>query len=179
MTASHYHTRSRSTAIEPSSEVAATSSHHHWIVLRLRSHESTAAEAGPSASPAPALVADPPVSPVARLPLEPLFLGVDDDVALSPPPSPFLAPGISNPMGNNFSPALPAIDLYEVDARPLAVDHPTPECQAAWEAELAQSPTPPPDADTVIDMVLLAPRAGTPVYRPEIQPLTPPPHWVA
>ncbi|KAJ1034228.1 hypothetical protein NDA18_001093 [Ustilago nuda] len=156
-----------------------TPSRHRRVMLQVRSRESTVTGANPPASPAPAFVADPPASPVARLPLEPLFLGMDDDVIPSPAPSPFLALVVSGPMGNDFSLALPAIDLYEVDARPLAMDFSTPECQAAWEAELARTPTPPPAADEVINTVLLAPRAGSPVYRPKIQPLTPPPCWVA
>ncbi|KAJ1598487.1 hypothetical protein NDA14_001707 [Ustilago hordei] len=55
----------------------------------------------------------------------------------------------------------------------------TPEHQAVWEAKLAWSPTPPPAADEVIDMILLAPQPETLVYRLVVQPLTPPPHWVA
>ncbi|KAJ1579278.1 hypothetical protein NDA11_002301 [Ustilago hordei] len=55
----------------------------------------------------------------------------------------------------------------------------TPEHQAVWEAELAWSPTPPPAADEVIDMILLAPQPETLVYWLVVQPLTPPPHWVA
>lgn len=50
----------------------------------------------------------------------------------------------------------------------------TPERQAAWDAELARSPTPPPTTDEVVDTLLALSRATTPVYRLEIQPLMPP-----
>ncbi|CCF48102.1 uncharacterized protein UHOR_12761 [Ustilago hordei] len=97
-----------------------------------------------------AQVADPLALPVVRSPLEPLFLGMDDDIIVpSPLPSPFIAPIIPNLVGNDYSPASPAIDLYEVDARLAAVDRTTPEWQATWEAELARSPTPPPTADEI------------------------------
>ncbi|CCF48181.1 hypothetical protein NDA11_004048 [Ustilago hordei] len=103
---------------------------------------------------------------------------MDDDVVIpSPPPSPFLVPPPA-PMGSDYSPASPPIDLYEVDARCPTLEMSTPECQAVWEAELAHSPTPPPTADEVIDSVLDAHCLGTPVYQLEVQPLTPPPRWV-
>lgn len=140
--------------------------------------ETTTAGANLPAPPVLAREANPLASPVVRSPLEPLFLGMDDDTVIpSPPPSPFLATSPTL-MGNDHSPVSPAINLYEVDTRRSAVEMTTPECQATWEAELAQSPTPPPAADDVIDTVLLAPRADTLVFRPEIQPLTPPPRWV-
>ncbi|CCF48167.1 hypothetical protein NDA11_001076 [Ustilago hordei] len=104
---------------------------------------------------------------------------MDDDIVIpSPLPSPYLVPVIPDPVGNDFSPTSPMVDLYEVNARCSAVEMTTPEGQAAWEVELARSPTPPPTADEIVDVVLAASRAGTPVYQPEVQPLTPPPHWV-
>ncbi|SYW80383.1 uncharacterized protein UBRO2_03651 [Ustilago bromivora] len=46
--------------------------------------------------------------------------------------------------------------------------------------ESARSPTPLPNADEVVDATLadLRSRAVTPVYQPDIQPLTPPPRWI-
>ncbi|KAJ1575554.1 hypothetical protein NDA15_006026 [Ustilago hordei] len=176
---SPYFTRSKTAAIAPPTEVATTSSHRRQVVLRLNPHEGPAPEANPPASSDLAQVADPLAPPVAHSPLEPLFLGMDDDIIVpSPLPSPFLAPVVPDPVGNDFSPTSPVVDLYEVDARRSAIEMTTPEHQAAWEAELARSPTPPPTADEVVDVVLAASRAGTPIYRPEVQPLTPPPRWV-
>ncbi|SYW82988.1 uncharacterized protein UHO2_04905 [Ustilago hordei] len=176
---SPYLTRSKTAIVVPPAEVATTSSRCRQVVLQLHPHEDPATEANPPAPMVSAQVADPLALPVVRSPLEPLFLGMDDDIIVpSPLPSPFIAPIIPNLVGNDYSPASPAIDLYEVDARLAAVDRTTPEWQATWEAELARSPTPPPTADEVIDVVLAVSRAGTPVYQPEVQPLTPPPHWV-
>ncbi|SOV05790.1 uncharacterized protein UDID_18519 [Ustilago sp. UG-2017a] len=166
-----YNTRSRSSA-----NGAIPASSRRRIVLRLRSWEESAPTAAP---PSPSSSAVPLASPVARSPLEPLFLGMDDDAVIPPLPSLYLAPIIPNPVGNAPSPDSPAIDLYEVDSRRAAPEMTTPERQAVWEAELARSPTPPPAADEVIDTILLAPRPETPVYRPVVQPLTPPPRWVA
>ncbi|SOV05661.1 uncharacterized protein UDID_06351 [Ustilago sp. UG-2017a] len=46
--------------------------------------------------------------------------------------------------------------------------------------ESARSPTPLPNADEVVDATLadLSSRAVTPVYQPDIQPLTRPPRWI-
>ncbi|CCF48190.1 hypothetical protein NDA11_006337 [Ustilago hordei] len=82
---------------------------------------------------------------------------MDDDTVISPLPSLYLAPIVPNPMGNAPSLDSPAINLYEVDSRRAALEMTTPEHQAVWEAKLAQSPTPPPAADEVINMILLAP----------------------
>ncbi|KAJ1024387.1 hypothetical protein NDA18_004554 [Ustilago nuda] len=172
---SRYHTRSRAAA------TSAPPPPPSWqrIVVQLRPREALAPEIEPPVSPVPAQVADPLASPVApRSPLEPLFLGMGDDVVTpSPLPSPYLAP-TSNLVGNYYSPASPKIDLYEVDARHPAPEMSTLEHQVVWEAELICSPTPPPTADEVIDRVLEASRAETPVFRPEVQPLTPPPRWM-
>ncbi|KAJ1019614.1 hypothetical protein NDA18_006092 [Ustilago nuda] len=172
---SPYSTRSKTTANAPPAGTAMTSSRRRRVVLRLKPWEDPAAGADPSVPLASAHVADPSPAPVVRLPLEPLFLGMDDDVVIpSPLPSPFLAPVVPD-SGNDASPTFPTIDLYEVDTRRSAVEVTTPEQQAAWEAELARSPTPPPTADEVVDAVLAASKAGTPVFRPEVQPLNPPP----
>ncbi|KAJ1576402.1 hypothetical protein NDA12_003902 [Ustilago hordei] len=104
---------------------------------------------------------------------------MDDDAVISPLPSLYLAPIIPNPVGYAPSPDSPAIDLYEVNSRRAAPEMMTLECQAIWEAELARSPTPPPAANEVINTILLAPQPETPVYRLVVQPLMPPPRWVA
>ncbi|KAJ1030893.1 hypothetical protein NDA18_002122 [Ustilago nuda] len=142
-------------------------------------HSKTTADAPPAETVMTSPCPEPPVAPVVCSPLEPLFLGMDGNAVIpSPLPSPFLAPVVPDPVENNCSPISPAINLYEVDARRPVVEVTTPERQAAWEAELARSPTPPPTADEVVDAVLAASRANTPVFRLEIQPLTPPPRWV-
>ncbi|KAJ1025568.1 hypothetical protein NDA18_003911 [Ustilago nuda] len=171
-----YLTRSKTAAGVPPAEVATASSRRRRVVLHLQPRKDPATEVGPPVSSTLAPAADPPVTPVVCSPLEPLFLGMDDDVVVpSPLPSPFLAPVVPDPMGNDVSPTSPAINLYEVDGRHSAVEVTTPEQQAAWEAELAWTPTPPPAADNVIDTVLASSQAATPVFRPEIQPLTTPP----
>ncbi|UTT96509.1 hypothetical protein NDA17_005946 [Ustilago hordei] len=108
-----------------------------------------------------AATTNPLASPVApHSLLEPLFLGMDDNAVIpSPPPSPFLIPPPALG-GSDYSPASPEIDLYEVDARHPAPEMSTPEHQAAWEAELAHSPTPPPATDDIIDVVLEVSRTG-------------------
>ncbi|KAJ1577491.1 hypothetical protein NDA11_002440 [Ustilago hordei] len=124
------------------------------------------------------------VNPLASLavpasPLELLFLGMDDDTVVSghsgsPPP----ALAVPAQAGEDYSPASPPHpNLYEVDAHGPPRELTTPERQALWEAKLARTPTPPPMADKVVDSILDAPRQGTPVYRLEVQPLTPPPWW--
>ncbi|KAJ1027309.1 hypothetical protein NDA18_003318 [Ustilago nuda] len=175
---SPYHTRSKATADAPTAE-AATTTPRCRVVLQLKPQEDLAAEAVPTVPSDSAHEAEPPVAPVIRSPLEPLFLGMDDDTVIPRPlPSPFLALVVP-PIGDNHLPLSPAIDLYEVDARRPGVEVTTPERQAAWEAELARSTTPPPTADEVVDAILAASRANTPVFWPEIQPLTPPPRWVS
>ncbi|CCF48633.1 related to monocarboxylate permease [Ustilago hordei] len=166
-----YNTHSWSSAND-----ATPTSSHCQIIPRLRLHEDSAPTAEPLPPPSSAV---PLASLVAHSPLEPLFLGMDDDAVITPLPSLYLAPIVPNPMGNDHSLVSPAIDLYEVNSRCAALEMMNLECQAVWEAELAQSPTPPPAADEVIDTILLAPQAETPVYRLVVQPLTPPPHWVA
>ncbi|KAJ1035209.1 hypothetical protein NDA18_000805 [Ustilago nuda] len=154
-------TRSKTAAGAPPAEAAMTSSRRRG--RRLQPHEDPATEAGPPVPSTSALAADSPAAPVVRAPLEPLFLGMDDDVVIpSPLPSLFLVPIVPNPMGNNISPTSPTINLYEVDARHSTVEVTTLEQQAAWEAELAQIPTLPPAADDVIDAVLASWRAATP-----------------
>ncbi|KAJ1604233.1 hypothetical protein NDA14_006510 [Ustilago hordei] len=134
------------------------------VRLHPREGSTSAAESLP---PPPA--ADPLASPVARSLLVPLFLGMDDDVVTpSSLPSPLLASAAPSLVGNDYSLASLEIDLYEVDVRRPTVEVMTPERQAAWEAELACSPTPPPMADEVIDAVLDADRPSTPVYRLEV-----------
>ncbi|CCF47917.1 uncharacterized protein UHO2_04978 [Ustilago hordei] len=92
-----------------------------------------------------------------------------------PPPPALTVPAQA---GEDYSPASPPRpNLYEVDAHGPPRELTTPERQALWEAELARTPTPPPMADKVVDSILDAPRQGTPVYRLEVQPLTPPPWW--
>ncbi|KAJ1018415.1 hypothetical protein NDA18_006569 [Ustilago nuda] len=176
---SPYQTRSKRTAATPPAEVVTTSSRRRRIVLQLHTQEDPATGTDPLVPLDLAQGAKPPAAPVVRSPLEPLFLGMDGDVAVpSPLPSPFLAPVIPSPVGNDYSPTSPMVNLYEVTTRCSPVEMTTPERQAAWEAELARSPTPPPMADEVVDAVLAASRAGTPVFRLEVQPLTPPPRWV-
>ncbi|KAJ1599653.1 hypothetical protein NDA14_007580 [Ustilago hordei] len=162
-----YNTHSWSSAND-----ATPTSSHCQIIPRLCLHEDSAPTAEPLPPPSSAV---PLASLVAHSPLEPLFLGMDDDAVITPLPSLYLAPIVPNPMGNDHSLVSPAIDLYEVNSRCAALEMMTLECQAVWEAELAQSPTPPPAADEVIDTILLAPQAETPVYRLVVQPLTPPP----
>ncbi|KAJ1585196.1 hypothetical protein NDA15_003934 [Ustilago hordei] len=141
---SPYLTCSKTATVAPPAEVATTSSHHHQAVLWLHPCEDPATEANPPAPSVSAQVANPLAPPVVHSPLEPLFLGMDDDIIVpSPLPSPFLAPVVPNPMGNDFSPTSPMVDLYKVDARHSAIEMTTLECQAAWEVELARSPTPP------------------------------------
>ncbi|KAJ1574120.1 hypothetical protein NDA11_006325 [Ustilago hordei] len=162
-----YNTHSWSSAND-----ATPTSSHCQIIPRLCLHEDSAPTAEPLPPPSSAV---PLASLVAHSPLEPLFLGMDDDAVITPLPSLYLAPIVPNPMGNDHSLVSPAIDLYEVNSRCAALEMMTLECQAVWEAELAQSPTPPPAADEVIDTILLAPQAETPVYRLVVQPLMPPP----
>ncbi|KAJ1035036.1 hypothetical protein NDA18_000639 [Ustilago nuda] len=174
-----YYTRSKATADAPTIETATTTPPCRRVVLQLKPCEGPVAEAAPLAPSTSAHAVEPSVAPVVRSPLEPLFLGMGDNaVTPSPLPSPFLAPVVPDPVGNDLSPVSPAVDFYEVNARHPGVEVTTPEHQAAWEAELARSPTPPPTAKEVVDAVLAASRMNTPVFRPEIQPLTPPPHWV-
>ncbi|KAJ1018175.1 hypothetical protein NDA13_006491 [Ustilago tritici] len=168
---SPYNTHSWSSA----SDVTPSSS-RHWIIPRLCPCEDSALAVDPLPPPSSTV---PLASLVTHSPLEPLFLGMDDNAVITPLPSPYLVPLIPNPVRNDPSLVSPAIDLYEVDSQRAVPEMTTPECQAVWEAELARSPTPPPAADEVIDTVLLAPQAGTPVYRLVVQPLTPPPRWVA
>ncbi|KAJ1572995.1 hypothetical protein NDA14_004576 [Ustilago hordei] len=178
MVSSPYQTWSRTAAAASPPEMVATSSQHRQIVLQVRPRGNPAARANSPTSPILACVANPLASPVASKPLEPLFLGMDDDANIPTPlPSPFLAP-IPNPMGSDYSPASLEINMFEVDARHPMMELMTPEHQAAWEAELARSPTPPPTANEVIDMVLDTHQLGIPVYRLEVHPLTPPPCWV-
>ncbi|SYW81839.1 uncharacterized protein UHO2_00344 [Ustilago hordei] len=118
----------------------------------------------------PACLVNPLASPVVPAsPLEPLFLGMDDDTVISghsgsPPPPALTVPARAGEDYSLASPPRP--DLYEVDAHGPPRELTTPEHQALWEAKLARTPTPPPMADE-----------GTPVYRLEVQPLTPPPWW--
>ncbi|KAJ1035139.1 hypothetical protein NDA18_000736 [Ustilago nuda] len=170
-----YYTRSQAAAVAAPPPPPC----QHRIVARLHPREDSGPTPETPLSPVPARVADPLASPVAlRSPLEPLFLGTDDDIIPpSPLSSPFLAPtpylvGIDRP------PISLEIDLYEVDAGHPTLEVSTLERQAAWEAELARSPTPPPATDDIIDAVLQVSRANTPVFRPVVQPLTPPPRWV-
>ncbi|SAM86290.1 uncharacterized protein UBRO_20336 [Ustilago bromivora] len=169
MPTSPYQTRSPTAANTPPPEVAAAPSRCRWIVVWLHPHEVSAPEANPPASPVSALVADPLASLVTLAPLEPLFLGMDDDTVVSSPPgSPppvHVEPGL---MGEDYSLASPPHDLYDVDVRHPLLDLTTPERQAAWEAELAWTPTPPPTTDEIVDMVLASSRAATPVYRLEV-----------
>ncbi|KAJ1580415.1 hypothetical protein NDA11_006325 [Ustilago hordei] len=153
-----YNTHSWSSAND-----ATPTSSHCQIIPRLCLHEDSAPTAEPLPPPSSAV---PLASLVAHSPLEPLFLGMDDDAVITPLPSLYLAPIVPNPMGNDHSLVSPAIDLYEVNSRCAALEMMTLECQAVWEAELAQSPTPPPAADEVIDTILLAPQAETPCHGP-------------
>ncbi|SPC64892.1 related to Mig1 protein, induced during biotrophic phase [Ustilago sp. UG-2017b] len=179
MVASHYHSRSQTAASAPPSEETAVPARRCRIVIRLRPRGASAPAANPPASPVLARVLNPLAPPLAPLPLEPLFLGMDDDTIVSdPPPSPLLAHATSGLVGTDYSPASPVPNQYNLDARQPPQDPTTPECQAAWEAELARSPTPPPTADEIVDTVLASSRAATPKYRLEVQPLTPPPCWV-
>ncbi|SOV06346.1 uncharacterized protein UDID_19632 [Ustilago sp. UG-2017a] len=179
MVASRRQTRSQPAACVPPSEGAATPTKRRQVVLCLRPCEASAPAVDPLATPVPPRVVNPLVSPVALSPLEPLFLGMDDDVVIpSPLPSPLLAGAASNLVGTAYSPASPVLDLYNLDVRQSPREPTTPERQAAWEAELAHSPTPPPTVDNIIDVILAPPRAVTPEYRLEVQPLTPPPRWV-
>ncbi|KAJ1600447.1 hypothetical protein NDA14_000397 [Ustilago hordei] len=172
---SPYHTHSQSEATSAPPPLPC----HHQIIARLHPHEDLTPATESPASPVPTRVVNPLASPVApRSPLEPLFLGMDDDTVIpSPPPSPFLIPP-SALGGSDYSPASPEIDLYEVDARRPAPEMSTPERQVAWEVELARSPTPPPATDDIIDMVLEVSCTGTPVFHPGVQPLMPPPRWM-
>ncbi|CCF51046.1 uncharacterized protein UHOR_14761 [Ustilago hordei] len=164
MVTSPYQTRSKTVVSTPHPKVTAAPSHRCRIMVWLCSHKGPVAGTSPPASPIPARVADPLASPVALSPLEPLFLGMDDDTIIpSPLPSPFLAC---------------AVDLYMVDARHPAVEMMMPEHQATWEAKLAWTPTLPPDANDIVDAVLVLAQAATLEYCPNMQPLTPPPHWV-
>ncbi|SOV02896.1 uncharacterized protein UDID_18065 [Ustilago sp. UG-2017a] len=147
---------------------------HRRIIVRLSPCEDSTPAVEPPVSPVPARVADPLAFPVALpSPLEPLFLGMGDNTVI---PSPLVSPPPAREetqlVGEDYSPASPLPNLYEVDAQHPPLDLMTPERQAAWEAELARSPTPPPMANKVIDAVLDAPRPGTPVYQLEVQPLT-------
>ncbi|KAJ1028831.1 hypothetical protein NDA18_002856 [Ustilago nuda] len=162
---SPYNTRSKAAAGAPPAVAEMNSSRRRRVVLRLQPREDPATEADPPVTSTSAPAAEPPVTPMVRSPLEPLFLGMDDNVVIpSPLPSPFLVPVIPDPVVNNASPTSPTINLYEVDARCSTVEMTTLEWQAAWEAELAQTPTPPPTADDVIDAVLALSRAATPVF---------------
>ncbi|SPC61022.1 uncharacterized protein UHOD_11214 [Ustilago sp. UG-2017b] len=155
MVASHRQTRSQPAASAPPPEGAATPTRRRRIVLLLHPREALAPATNPLATPVPPRVANPLASPVALSPLEPLFLGMDDNVVVpSPLPSPLLASAASN------------LDLYDLDARQPPREPTTPERQAAWEAELALSPTPPPTADDIIDAVLAPPRAVAPEHLP-------------
>ena len=175
MTDQPYYTRSRASASTPPPPPR-----RRRIVVRLRPRDNSAPAAEPPASPVPARLVDPLDSlAVPASPLEPLFLGVGDDTVVSgqsgsPPP----ALAVPARAGEDYSPASPPRpDLYEVDAHRPPRELTTPERQALWEAELARTPTPPPTANEVVDSILDAPRQGTPVYRLEVQPLTPPPRW--
>ncbi|SYW81940.1 uncharacterized protein UHO2_00425 [Ustilago hordei] len=180
MVSPRYCTRSRTAAEETSSERTVAPSGRQQIVVRLRPHDVVADTAEPTASSPLARLADPLASPVVpSSPLVPLFLGMDDDMVVqSPPGSPppaRVAPGLS---GEDYSPASPPPhDLNKVGTSRPARELTTPEHQAMWEAELARSPTPPPTANEIVDAILAPPRAVTPEYRLNVQPLTPPPRW--
>lgn len=171
-----YQLRSRSAPGTPSTEPKASIPKRRRIILHLQ----------PRDAPVPEAVLPPSLADPA--PLEPLFLGIDpemcsfsgddDEVGSSTSPIvPALVPAGLGPSGQDYSPTSPPQDLYNVDSRRPPVDLSTPECQAAWEAELARSPTPPPTTNKVIDAVLASSRPGMPIFRPEVQPLTPP-RWV-
>ncbi|KAJ1035462.1 hypothetical protein NDA13_000875 [Ustilago tritici] len=155
-------TRPQAAANAPPPEVAAAPTKRCQIIVWLR----------PCDASAP--VADPPPSPVGPAALEPLFLGMDDDtVASSAPGSPLPTRVASGLVEDDYSPTSPPRNLYNMDAGRPPLDLTTPECQAAWEVELARTPTPPP----TVDAVLASSWAATPVYQLEVQPLMPPPHW--
>ncbi|UTT94498.1 hypothetical protein NDA17_006542 [Ustilago hordei] len=173
MTNSPYQTRSWASASAPPPPPRC-----RRIIVWLRPCKDLDPGAKSSNSLGPARVADLLASPVALpLPLEPLFLGMDDDIIPSPPAAPSLACNGPQLVGEDYSPASPPLDLYEVDARCPPRDLTMLEHQAAWEAELARTPTPPPTADEVVDTVLATSRPATPIYCLEVQPLTSPPHW--
>ncbi|KAJ1570930.1 hypothetical protein NDA11_005750 [Ustilago hordei] len=120
----------------------------------------------------------PPTEPDASIPkrvdlvpLEPLFLGIDpktglfsgddDEVGSSTPPIvPALVPAGSGLSGQDYSLMSSPPDLYDIDSRCPPVDLSTPKWQAAWEAELACLPTPPPTANKVINVALASSRPG-------------------
>ncbi|SOV01588.1 uncharacterized protein UDID_18130 [Ustilago sp. UG-2017a] len=175
MTNPPYQTRSRASASAPPPPPRRLP-----IVVRLRPRDNSAPAAEPPASPVPARLVDPFASlAVPASPLEPLFLGMGDDTVVSrhsgsPPP----ALTVPARAGEDYSPVSPPRpDFYEVDAHGPPRELTTPERQALWEAELTRTPTPPPTANEVVDSILDAPRQGTPIYRLEVQPLTPPPRW--
>ncbi|KAJ1019785.1 hypothetical protein NDA13_006010 [Ustilago tritici] len=160
-------TRLQAAANAPPPEAASAPTKHCRIIVRLRPRETSA--------PAANL----PPSPDGPVPLEPLFLGMDNDtVVSSAPDSPLPTRVVPSLVENNYSPASPPLDLYDVDAEHPLLDLTAPEHQAAWEAELARTPTPPPTADEVVDAVLASSQAVTLVYQLEVQSLTPPPCWV-
>ncbi|SPC63745.1 uncharacterized protein UHOD_11318 [Ustilago sp. UG-2017b] len=112
-----------------------------------------AANAPPPEASAPA--ADLPPSPDGPTPLELLFLGMDDDTVISSTPgSPLPTCVVLGLMENDYSLASPPLDLYDMDVGHPLLDLMTPEHQAAWEAELACTPTPPPTTDEIVDAVL-------------------------
>ncbi|SOV02940.1 uncharacterized protein UDID_18085 [Ustilago sp. UG-2017a] len=105
MVALRRQTRSQPAACAPPSEGAATPTRCRRVVLHLRPREASAPAVNPLATPVPPRVANPLVSPVALSPLEPLFLGMDDDdVVPRPLPSPLLAGAASNLVGTDYYP---------------------------------------------------------------------------
>ncbi|SPC66623.1 related to monocarboxylate permease [Ustilago sp. UG-2017b] len=176
-----YSLRSRAAAGDPPLEAGSSNAKRCKIILRLQPRNTSVAVGVPNSSiDAYSPVADPADTPAGPAPLEPLFLGIDDNASgsirtyLSPSPQ----RSVDNP-GPDFSLASPPLDLYDIDSQ-CPLDLTTPECQAAWEAELARSPTPPPGADEFIDVTLAIPpsSAVTLVFAPYVQPLIPPPRWV-
>ncbi|SYW86130.1 uncharacterized protein UBRO2_05850 [Ustilago bromivora] len=146
-----YQLRSQSVSGAPPTKPDPSLPKHRRIILWLKPHDTSVPEV------------DLPPSPADPAPLEPLFLGLDpkmgsfsgdDDEIGSPNPTitPALEPAGSGPSGQDYSLTLPPQDLYDIDSRRPPLDLSTPKQQAAWEAELACSPTPPPTTNKVVDM---------------------------
>ncbi|KAJ1027900.1 hypothetical protein NDA13_003363 [Ustilago tritici] len=138
-----YQLRSHAAASEPPADAGSSLPKRCRIVVWLK----------PRDPPAP--VEDPLEAQVDPAPLEPLFLGLDDKTgSFGSPAPPVLVRGSVGPLSQDYSPASPPHDQYNVNMHPPPWDLTTPEHQAAWEAELACSPPPPPTVDEVIDTVL-------------------------
>ncbi|KAJ1601781.1 hypothetical protein NDA14_006431 [Ustilago hordei] len=148
MTPSPYFTRSRAAATSaPPPGVTVVLTCCCQVVIQLHPCEVPTPAVKPPASPVPARVVNPLASPVALpSPLEPLFLGMDDDTVIpSPLASPPLARVEPDPVGGDYSPASHVPGPHEVDGGRPPAELTTPNVKLCGRPNwLAPPPLPQP-----------------------------------